>query len=234
MASSQAIDSAAAAVQKASLPGDLVLAQTDATTAPTELAAPSLEAPADPYTNVPTVTLTGTVPAGLAPGSAVVRFYRQATPPVLVGSVPVGRLPEFSLPNVALVTGANLFTATIAGSSGASASSAPIRFVYTTTKPKIVILSPSHGLAIATPTVLVSGRVPAGASVVVRNLTNNTGLAATADTAGSFSVAITLDIGTNSLLVSVTDRAGNANSASLSVERAGAGHRQPKPSAATR
>ncbi|HVA87324.1 MAG TPA: Ig-like domain-containing protein, partial [Candidatus Saccharimonadales bacterium] len=107
---------------------------------------------------------------------------------------------------------------------GVSRASAPVRYIYTTTKPRITILAPLHGATIATPTVSIEGRVPAGASVVVRNLTNTTGSAVSADSHGSFSVLITLDRGTNALVVSVTDRAGNVTGTSLSIVRAKTTH----------
>ena len=184
------------------------------------LAPPSLSAPANPYTNLAIVTLSGILGAGFRPGSDVVRVYRQASPPIPIGEVPVGQLPQFLLRDVKLVPGVNEFTATVFGSGGETAASAPVRITYVTTKPRIVILAPSRGAKIATATVPVVGRVPVGASVVVRNLTNSTGSAVTADSHGSFSAIATLDPGTNAILVSVTDRAGNTNVSSLSLVRA--------------
>ncbi len=94
-----------------------------------------------------------------------------------------------------------------------------MRFVYVTAKPRIVILAPRSRAKITSTTVSVEGRVPLGSSIVVRNRTNGSGSAVTADPAGAFSAAITLDRGTNDVLVEVTDRAGNRNSATLSVVR---------------
>jgi len=224
LASGRAIQSATAAIADTSLPAVLAVEPAIPSASFAVLPVPVLDVPADPYTNVATVTISGTVDVGPTPGSHVVRIYRGATTPVLVGAVPVGRLPEFSLPNVGLLAGVNEFTATLSGASGTSKASTSVRYIYTTTKPRIAILAPLRGAVISTPTAAVEGRVPAGASVVVRNLTDSSGAATTADSHGSFGVVITLDAGTNSLLVSVTDRAGNINTSNFSVLRAKTTH----------
>ena len=128
-------------------------------------------APASEYTNVSTVIVSGTLPSGLPPTDTV-RLYRIGQSNVLVAQVAVGPLPEFKFAKVPLILGVNDFSATIAGPTGETAQSGPIRIVYSTTKPKVVVASPARGSIITSPTVTVVGSAPAaGSAVVVREQT---------------------------------------------------------------
>ena len=178
---------------------------------------PRLTQPDNEYTNLAVISVSGTLPNGV-PTSDTIRLYRHVSG-VVVAELPVGPLPEFTFANVRLAWGRNEFTATIAGPIGETAPSPPIRVVYTTTKPRIVLLAPAQDAVIATATLTVVGRVPGDAAVVVRDPTANTSTAVTADAHGAFSAVVALAAGKNSLLIAVTDRAGNASTTTLTVNR---------------
>ncbi len=221
LASSHALDAAGAAV--ANSPRGLIAAPSARPTAvaiaqPVS-APPILIAPGRLYTNIGSVTLRGRLPIGLKRGTGEVRIYRQAKPPILVAAVAVGALPEFTVSGVKLLPGINLFTATISGSGGESAPSAPVRYVYELVKPQITVLAPASGATVRATTIAVIGHVPAGSHVVIRNLANSTGSAVAVDAQGTFTSLVALALGTNGLAIEVIDRAGNQNSMSLTVVR---------------
>lgn len=184
--------------------------------------APSLSIPTQPYTNQPTLDLTGTVPNSVA-GQAgyTVRIYRQAGTgaPAVVGQVPVGDSPTFTVPGVALASGINAFTATLVSAGGESPPSIAVTYILDQSKPKITISSPAKNAVINGATVTITGQTQAGSSISARDEANAQTAVATADNTGKFSVIVPIAAGINGINVTATDPAGNTSSAVISVQR---------------
>ena len=197
---------------------------------------PSLSIPTQPYTNQPTLDLTGTVPNSVVGQTGyTVRIYRQAGTsgtPSIVGQVPVGDSPTFTAPGVSLVSGSNLFTATIASDGGESPPSVAVTYILDQSKPKITISSPSKNAVINGQTVSIVGQTQAGSSISARNEANAQTAVATADNSGKFTVVVPLAGGQNGINLTVTDPAGNTASTVLSVQR-GTGSLTTKLTAST-
>ncbi len=195
------------------------------TPSPTEVIAPNaptLSQPDEPYTNQPSIDLTGTVPAAYAGQNGVsVRVYRsvEGGPQDQVAEIPVGSTPGFQVAQVKLGKGRNDFTATIAGPGGESAASKVVTYILDTVKPKITITKPAKNAVVNGTSVTIKGSTQPRSTVVARNLASNATVTVTAGDDGSFTLSIGLVAGSNSLQVTATDPAGNQNQAALSVSR---------------
>jgi hypothetical protein len=184
--------------------------------------APSLTVPTQPYTNQPTLDLTGTIPNSVVglPGYSI-RIYRKVgtATPAKVAEVPVGSSPTFTVPAVALATGADAFTATLVSPSGESPPSVAVTYILDQTKPKIVITSPARNAVINGAAVTITGQTQAGSSISARNEANGVTAVATADNSGAFSVVVALAGGVNGISLTATDPAGNSGAVVISVQR---------------
>ena len=186
---------------------------------------PSLIVPEESYTNVPTADLHGQLDAAVAGRKDFkVRIYRTLgdakNTPELVREIPVGATPQFSVPGLTLEKGIDFFTATLIGPDGKeTAPSGPVRFVYDTSKPKIVLTSPKEGETINAASVDVVGTVQSRSVVVARNEANGTSVSGKAGPTGYFSVSLPLAPGSNSLTLTSTDPAGNASQLVVKVLR---------------
>lgn len=185
--------------------------------------APTLDAPDEPYTNQPTVDLTGTIPAAVVGQTdSRIRIY------LTIGDgnrgiaieVPVGTSQHFLVPGLTLSKGTNTFTATIVGPTDLeSDSSAAVSYILDTTKPKITISAPKANAVVNAKTVQVVGTTQARSALSISNLTTNTTVAGAADAKGAFSIAVPIGTGTNKIQVTATDPAGNANVAAVTIRR---------------
>jgi hypothetical protein len=184
---------------------------------------PTLDAPDEPYTNQPTVDLTGTVPAAVA-GEANTRIRIYLT----IGDgnrgvaieVPVGTSQHFLVPGLTLSKGANTFTATIVGPTDLeSDASAAVTYVLDTSKPKITISAPKANAVVNGRTVQVVGKTQARSALSLRNQTTNATVAGAADATGAFTIAVPIGTGSNKIQVTATDPAGNVNATTLTVRR---------------
>ncbi len=200
------------------------LSQTEAPSA-TDLIlppAPALTVPTQPYTNQPTLDLTGTIPNSVAgqPGYTV-RIYRKAgtAANAKVAEIPVGDSPTFTVPGVALVSGSNAFTATLVDAGGESPPSIAVTYILDQSKPKITISAPAKNAVINGAAVTVTGQTQAGSAISARNEANGVTAVATADNTGAFSVVIAIAGGVNGISVTATDPAGNTSSVVVSVQR---------------
>jgi hypothetical protein len=183
---------------------------------------PTLTAPTEPYTNVPTVDLVGRVPADVVGRSdQVIRLY------VAVGNgepgpfkeVPVGSTPDFVVPGIALTDGTNTFSATIVGPAGESDPSADVVYVLDTVPPPIAVKAPTEGATVNATSAEVRGTTQARSKLELANATTGTSVLGEAAIDGSFALAIDLAPGPNELTVRVTDPAGNAAEQKLHVVR---------------
>jgi hypothetical protein len=186
-------------------------------------ASPVLDAPAQAATNQRTVTVTGSVPTSIVGRTAGIRIRLYvALPkkePVLVVEVQLGETPNFAIPGVALQPGRNDFTATVVGPGGASEPSPIVTYVLDTAKPKITIASPADKSTVNGTSVTIVGKTQALSAISARNAANGHTAVATADASGNFSVVLALADGSNPLTLTVTDPAGNAATAVVTVLR---------------
>jgi hypothetical protein len=192
---------------------------------PTELVAadaPTLAAPEEPYTNVPTIDLVGTIPTALVGATDQrIRIYVAIGKgdPGVVAEIPVGPSPRFLVPAVRLSVGPNAFTATIVGPNDLeSEPSAAVTYILDKTKPRIVISSPKANATINAASVKITGQTQGRSTLNVKNLSTNTVVTGEADGKGAFSVTIRIGTGTNKIQVVATDPAGNSNATSVTVQ----------------
>jgi hypothetical protein len=192
-------------------------------TPPPPLSPPTLQAPAQAYTNQPTVEIDGTLPAAFVGRSDLrIRLYVSRPPegPTPVDEQAVGASALFAFPDVPLAPGVNDFTVTLVGAGGEESSpSDPVRYVLDTAKPKVAVTSPKDGAVVSTATVQVVGKTQGHSTVIVRNEATGTSVATVAGGDGSFSLTVPLALGPNGLQITATDPAGNQGTAVLSVTR---------------
>ncbi len=184
--------------------------------------APTLVAPANPYTNQPTASLAGTVPPGVVGRSGyLVRVY-VALPdqePVAVREVPVGETTSFVVDELPLEVGRNDVTATLVGPGGESETSPAITYVFDRSKPKITVTSPADRATVNGSTVTITGKTQGRSTVVARNEANGTAATTTAADGGAFSLEVPLSSGTNGIALTATDLAGNVATSVVTVRR---------------
>lgn len=184
--------------------------------------APTLATPDQPYTNQATVSLAGTVPAAFVGQDGVtIRVYRSVEGGTddQVAEVPVGRTPGFTIRDLELAQGKNEFTTTLVGPNGESVRSKPVTYVLDTAKPKVVISKPTKNAVVNGDTVSIIGKVQAGSSLVARNTSNGASITGKADAAGNFKLVLAISSGTNAIVVTATDPAGNQGQAAVNVSR---------------
>jgi len=184
---------------------------------------PVLDAPMEAATNQASVTVTGSVPASISGQRAglMIRLY-VALPkmvPVQVREVPLGELPTFAIPDVALQPGRNDFSATVVGPGGEGEASPIVTYVLDTTKPTLAISSPKDKTAVSGASVTIVGKTQGASTISARNAANGRTAIGAADATGSFQVLVPLADGTNAISVTATDPAGNAATAVLTVQR---------------
>ena len=185
--------------------------------------APTLEAPAEPYTNQSAIDLIGTVPAAVVGAAdSVVRVYVAIGEgePGIVTEIPIGSTQRFVAPGITLSPGTNTFSATIVGPTDLeSESSATVAYVLDTSKPKVTISSPRNNAVVNSRTVKVVGLTQARSTLSAHNLTTNATVTGAADGKGAFSLVVPIGTGINKIELSSIDPAGNVNAATVSVRR---------------
>lgn len=184
--------------------------------------APTLEAPDEPYTNVSTVDLVGTVPAAVvgSPDSRI-RIYLTIGKgdPGVAREVAVGTSQHFLVPGLALSPGTNTFTATIVGSTDLESDhSAAVTYILDRARPKITLSSPKANAIVNARSVQVVGLTQGRSTLSLSNLTTNKTVAGAADAKGAFSIAVPIGTGSNKIQVTVTDPAGNVNVTTVTVQ----------------
>ena len=203
-----------------------IAAQVKPQPTPSPTIIPLLDSPAlissDPYTNQPTVDLSGTLPTEVVgqPGYRI-RIYERLgkldNPSALVREQAVGDAAQFTIAEVILTTGVDYFTATLVGPGGETKPSAAIRVVYLVSPPPIVLTAPQDGQVINASSVQLDGRTRAGAVVVARDEASGASVTGTAGPDDRFSLTIGLEPGVNGITLTATDAAGNTNSRVVSV-----------------
>ena len=193
---------------------------------PTELVAadaPTLEAPDEPYTNQPSIDLVGTIPSAVVGAEDTkIRIYVAIGKgdPGIVIEIPVGSSPRFLVPGVALSAGTNAFTATIVGPTDIeSERSAAVIYILDKTKPKITISSPKPNATINARSVKITGLTQGRSTLTAKNLSTNATVTGEADNKGTFAITVPIGTGTNTIEITATDPANNANVATITVRR---------------
>jgi hypothetical protein len=195
---------------------------------PTQLVAsdsPILEAPDEPYTNRTAVDLVVTVPREIVGDEeSVLRLYLalEGLDATQIAELPVGTTPRMVIPDVALTPGRNDFSATLFGVGGESEPSPVVTWILDQTPPKIELTAPTEGATVNRATVEVVGTTQGRSTLVARNDANSASVTGGAASDGSFRLTLPLDAGTNSVVVTATDPAGNVGEVVVTVRR-GAG-----------
>jgi hypothetical protein len=206
--------------------GDFVTSITE-TPAPSRtpgpaLDAPSIAAPAEPYTNQASVDLVLTIP-GRAVGEAgtVARLYLEleGQPVAAIGEQPVGTTGRLVFGQTVLTPGLNRFSATLVRDAIESAASAPVEYILDQEPPGNVLLGPADGATIPRDSVAIAGSTQPRAELVGRNDANEATVRATAGPEGTFEMTMPLEDGSNAILITATDPAGNVGQLALTVLR---------------
>lgn len=194
------------------------------TPTPTKVAAattPTIAAPSEPYTNQESVDLVVTVPKTLAgkPDYRILVYLalegQQAVP---IQDAPLAQGPRTIIP-VKLTPGINDFTVTLTGPGGESAESAVVRYVLDTKKPAIKVSSPRDGATVNRAAVPIEGRSQGRSTLIARNQTTGDSIVVTADPDGRFKLSLPIALGSNHIVISATDPAGNVNETAFDVTR---------------
>ncbi len=207
-----------------------LVTQFSRTAEPSFTAAPRVPKPVliradEEYTNQPTADLQGTLPTDVA-GSPdyKVRIYRalgdEKSKSDLVREFKVGTTAQFTVTGVTLEKGVNFFTATIQGPGNVETGpSTPVRYVYDTSKPKIILRSPQDGDTVNAKTVVLQGDVQSRSVIVARNAENGASVTGKAAPDGTFSITLALEPGQNPITLTTTDPAGNESDLVISLLR---------------
>lgn len=184
--------------------------------------APLLEAPEEPYTNVPAVDLVVTVPqAVVGDADTILRLYLALPeqPLSTIDELPVGSTRRLVIPGVLLTPGRNDFSVTLEGPAGESESSPVVTYILDQTPPNIELASPKDGATINRPAVEIVGKTQGRSALVARNEANNASVIGAAESDGSFRLTLPIEPGTNGIRITVTDPAGNVAEQVIAVSR---------------
>ncbi len=187
------------------------------------LVTPALIAPAEAYTNLPTIDLTGTVPADVVGREGYrIRIYLalKDQQPAPINEVPIPSTSSFTVPSITLEKGINDFSATVVSAGGLeSERSAVVRYVYDTSIPKVALASPADGATVNGETVKLRGKTQSRSRLTARNEANNASVTGNAAGDGSFSLTLPIERGPNGITITTTDPAGNTGSLVIGITR---------------
>jgi hypothetical protein len=183
---------------------------------------PSIEAPAEPYTNEEQVDLVVLVPAALAGNPDYrIRVYLalKDLAPAPIHDAELAPTPRTIIP-VTLTTGINDFSVTLVGPSGRESEASPlVRWIFDQTKPSIRLSAPRSGAVINRAAVTLEGRTQGRTTLVAKNGATNDSITGAAANDGTFSLSLPISKGANPIHISATDPAGNVNETELTVTR---------------
>lgn len=179
--------------------------------------APTLIEPADSYTNQPSWTVRGFVPATLDRRQDLdVRVYVAGE---VAAEQPLGATQDFIV-TVPIPLGRSEIFATIVGPGGEGSRSNTISVAFDNTPPTLKITTPRNGATVNAASVTVKGTTQSGATVSIRN-ENNQAVASAVAVGDDFEIEIALGAGSNGLTITSVDPAGNIRSLVLTVIRGG-------------
>jgi Glucodextranase, domain B len=192
------------------------------TEAPITSGAPVITTPQQAYVNATTVDVTVTVPKSIAglPGYTVKLWLTLPdTDPAVVKQAPVGATSVLVIPAVALAKGRNDFQASIVGPGGESELSTVATWVYDNVKPKVQVTSPKNGASVSKAAATIKGTTQADSTVRLVDDINGATATTKAGTDGLWEASIAVGQGVNTITITITDPAGNANTGTLTLRR---------------
>lgn len=147
------------------------------------------------------------------------KTYSNTSTGVTVTSITNGYSVSF-VPSTALTDGTHTLTVSVSDNDGNKATSTAISFVTDTVAPTLSITNPSvDGTYTAESTLTVTGTATdstSGTPTVTIKVNNGSAQAVTV-TNGSFSKAVTLQNGTNTIVVTATDKAGKTTTITRTI-----------------
>lgn len=175
-------------------------------------------APAAPLLNAqvtPTRIAISTV-AGQAEANSTVTLFNNG---VTVGTLKADAAGSFSVADVTLTEGTNIFTAQAADAAGnTSPPTAPLSLVLDTKAPVITVTTPQTGALVSAAQVTISGMVDEPlVSLTVNGA--STPLSAGSSDPLTFEYVLALTAGENSALITATDLAGNVATTTVTIQR---------------
>lgn len=182
---------------------------------------PSIVAPSEPYTNREQVDLVVTVASKFLGDPAYrIRVYLalEDQEPAAIDEASLALTPQTIIP-VMLTKGINDFSVTLIGPAGESESSPIVRYVLDQDEPGIKLDSPKDGATVNRRIVDIEGRTQGRSTIIVRNRDTGESIGGKAEANGAFSLTIPLAQGSNRIVVSATDPAGNSKELELEVRR---------------
>ena len=132
------------------------------------------------------------------------------------------RLPDerqFEVPGLPLSEGDNTVRAALVGAGGQSELSAPVSVFRDTMAPVIRVFSPRRSELVYAANEVLRGRTEPGATLSVTNGGQSGEISASVADDGRFEAPLSLEIGTNRLVLRSVDRAGNSASVRITIER---------------
>jgi hypothetical protein len=202
--------------------GGVVVPSVSPTPAPEAPAAPTIEAPDNPYTNREAIDITVNVPGEVTGKEGyTLRLYvtladQEAR---LLREEAVSETSVHLLVAVPLAEGRNDLQAAIAGPGGESEWSEIATWVLDQSKPKISVISPKEGAQVNRTTIRIKGKSQAGAEIRIQNANNGSVATAIAGGDGLWETVLQVGNGENRITVTATDPAGNENTTQLSVRK---------------
>ncbi len=188
---------------------------------PVAIGIPTIQSPDEPYTNQARVDLVVTVPSAMVGDTTHrIRVYLSLKDQkaAAITEVPIGPTAKTVVP-VDLTKGINDFSVSIVGDGTESETSAIVRYVLDTAKPKVTITSPKANAVVNGKSVTIKGKVQARSTLLARNDNNGSTSAGTAEADGTFTLSLPLGTGSNTITIDATDPAGNAGTVALTVRR---------------
>lgn len=182
------------------------------------LPAPAILTPAQTLTRESTIELTLLRPPGLAAGSSY--SVRVTVNDETERERPLPEQEQFVISGVALTEGENSIRAALVSDAGVGGTSAPLTITRDSTAPVIRVTRPEPGSTVYRDTDTLRGRTEAGATISVVAVASGEQFDTTVDTDGRFTADLTLALGTNQLLLSSRDLAGNLASTHITITRA--------------
>ena len=174
-------------------------------------AAPQLTAPASP-TRIAVTVLAGTAEAGAAVAVSVEHADGSSE---TLPAVTAGADGTFSLADIPLAEGANTLSAIATDAAGNPGEPATVTVVLDTVAPKITVTAPADGSVSDLLDIVVTGSVDETDATLTID-----GVAVPLEN-GAFDHPLTLQPGSNTLILLATDPAGNVGTASVTLQADG-------------
>src|SRR3954470_5660703 len=176
---------------------------------------PAVPPPSPDVTRASSVDLIAVAPQNLRPDQSYeVRIFVNGQP---IGRMDLPNDDQFELSKGPLDEGLNTVQTTLVGSGGESVRSAPVTLTRDDVAPTITIVQPTT--AVYTNDVTLVGKTEPGADIEITDASGRP-VESSIGADGRFAADLTLDVGSNELILRSTDDAGNETTRHVSIERA--------------